>query len=192
MVIFLQQPHRRRGNCQATFSITTGRMSQTCAHAELAPSAGSARSAPHPRHCAGAAAASARSGTAAGASPDPLCPCWPPGLRSLDRSREERSARRFALRAAFAAIGSLDDGAGEFPGFIPRRRRSSAFSASSAPTRSAKTATRPASSSYEGGGGASAGMTTMIDDQGRKIKSGTPPRTCQARPAWKRPAQPTP
>ncbi len=161
-------------------------MSQTCAHAaltSLAPVAGSARSAPHPRHCAGTSAASVRSGTAAGVSPDPLCPCWPPGLRSFDRSREERSAERFALRSAFAAIGSFDEGVEEFPEFIPRRRRSSAFSASSAPTRSAKTATRPASSSYEGGGLASAGTTTMIDDQRRKIKSGTPPRTRPARPA---------
>jgi hypothetical protein len=99
--------------------------------------------------------------------------------------REERSAERFALRAAFGAIGSFDGGVEEFPEFIPRRRRSSAFSASSAPTRSAKTATRPASSSYEGDGEgwASAGTTTMIDDQGRKIKSDTPPRTCHAQPA---------
>ena len=168
VVIFLQQPHRRRGSSQATFSSTTGRMSQTCAcaaSASLAPVAGSARSAPHPRHSAGTSAASARSGTADGVSPDPLCPCWPPGLRSLDRSREDRSAERFALRPAFAAIGSFDGGVEEFPEFIPRRRRGSAFSASSTSTRSAKTATRPASSSYEGVGWASAGTTTMIDDR---------------------------
>jgi hypothetical protein len=47
----------------------------------------------------------------------------------LDRSREDRSADRFALRAAFAAIGSFDGGVEEFPEFIPRRRRSPAFSA---------------------------------------------------------------
>ena len=105
-------------------------------------------------------------------------------LRPLPR---DRSADRFALRAAFAAIGSLDGGVEELPEFIPRRRRNSAFSASRAPTRSAKTATSPASSSYEGGGWASAGTTTMIDDQGQKIKSGTLPRTCQARPASGRP-----
>jgi hypothetical protein len=160
--------------------------------------AGSARSAPHPRHSAGAAAAyvrsgPVRSGAAAGAvSPDPLCPCWPPRVRSPDRSREARSAERFALRSAFAAIGSFDDGVEEFPEFIPGWRLNSAFSASSASTRSAKTATIPARSSYEGEGWASAGTTTMIDDQGRKIKSDTPPRTRQARPAWKRPAQPPP
>ena len=195
VVAFLQQPHRRRGNCQATFSSTTGKMSQTCAQAgpaSLAPVAGSAMSAPHPRHCAGTSAVSVRSGAAAGVSPDPGCPGWPPGLRSLDRSREDRSAERFALRAAFAAIGSFDGGVEEFPEFIPRRRRSSAFSASSAPTRSAKTATSPASSSYEGGGWASAGTTTMIDDQGREIKSGTPPRTLPGSASLKAPAQPSP
>ena len=130
VVAFLQQPHRRRGNCQATFSSTTGKMSQTCARAgpaSLAPVAGSAMSAPYPRHCAGTSAVSVRSGAAAGVSPS--CPCWPPGLRSLDRSREDRSADRFALRAAFAAIGSFDGGVEEFPEFIPRRRRSPAFSA---------------------------------------------------------------
>jgi hypothetical protein len=35
----------------------------------------------------------------------------------------------------------------------------------------------PASSAGEGEGWASAGTTTMIDDQGHKIKSGIPPRT---------------
>jgi hypothetical protein len=111
-------------------------------------------------------------------------------LASPDRSREDRSGQRFALRPAFAAIGSFDGGVEQFPEFIPRRRRSSAFSdrnpafsAASALTRSARTATSPASSSCEGEGGASAGTTTMIDDQGRKIKSDTPPRTCRARPA---------
>jgi hypothetical protein len=102
-------------------------------------------------------------------SPDPLCPCWPPGLRSPGRSREDRSAERFALRPAFAAIGSFDGGVEEFAEFIPRRRRSSAFSArnpafsaSSAPTRSARTATSPASSSGEGEGGVSAGTTSGL------------------------------
>ena len=124
--------------CQCTFSSTTGKMSQTCAHdqpASLDPAAGPARSAPHPRHSAGASAVPVRSGTAAGVSPDPLCPCWPPGLRSAERSREDRSAERFALRPALAAIESFDDGVDEFPEFIPRRRRNSAFSASSPSTR---------------------------------------------------------
>lgn len=177
-------------------------MSQTCAQAgpaSLAPVAGSAMSAPHPRHCAGTSAVSVRSGAAAGVSPDPSCPCWPPGLRSLDRSREDRSADRFALRAAFAAIGSFDGGVEEFPEFIPRRRRSSAFSArkpafsaSSPSTRPARTASSPASSSCEGEGWAPAGTTTMIDDHGRKIKSGTPPRTPPGSASLKHPAQPTP
>jgi hypothetical protein len=35
-------------------------------------------------------------------------------------------------------------------------------------------------------------MTTMIDDQGRKIKSGTPQRTRPSSASLKRPAQPTP
>jgi hypothetical protein len=77
VVISWQHPHRRRGSRQRTFSITTGRMSRACARAapaSPAPQAGSARPAPHPRHCAATAAVSARSGTAAGASPDPLIP----------------------------------------------------------------------------------------------------------------------
>jgi hypothetical protein len=63
------------------------------------------------------------------------------------------------LRPAFAAIGSFDGGTEEFPEFIPRRRRNSAFSArspafsaSSASTRPARTASSPAISSYEGEG----------------------------------------
>ena len=70
--------------------------------------------------------------------------------------------------------------------------RNPAFSASSASTRTAKTATSPASSSYEGEGWAPAGTTTMIDDQGRKIKSGTPPRNLPSPASLKHPAQPTP
>ena len=61
----------------------------------------------------------------------------------------------------------------------PANSSTSSSANSSAPTRPARTATSPATSSYEGDGesGASAGTTTMIDDQGHKIKSGIPPRT---------------
>ena len=53
---------------------------------------------------------------------------WPPWPASPPRaspagsattSREERSAERFALRSALAAIGSLDGGVEEFREFIP-------------------------------------------------------------------------
>jgi hypothetical protein len=46
-------------------------------------------------------------------------------LRSFERSREERSARR----AALASIESFDGGIEEFLELIPSRRRNSAFSA---------------------------------------------------------------
>ncbi|MGH3798284.1 MAG: hypothetical protein ACRDSP_25835 [Pseudonocardiaceae bacterium] len=53
---------------------------------------------------------SAWSGSGLGISPLPLPPGWPPGLRSFDRTRDDRSARRFA----FAAIESFDGDLEEF------------------------------------------------------------------------------
>jgi hypothetical protein len=50
----------------------------------------------------------------------------PPGLRSFERSREKRSARRLA----YASIEFCEGGVEELVEFIPSWRRNSAFSAS--------------------------------------------------------------
>ncbi len=119
--------------------------------------AASPRSPPHPRHSPGGGSVWVRSGVTAGDSPEPLGPGCPPGSRSFDLSRDERSARRLAL----AAIESSDGGAEEFVEFIPSRRRNSAFSVSNPATRATNPATRAASSPYDGSG---TDTTQMIDD----------------------------
>ena len=115
----------------------------------------SPRSAPHPEQSPGAGRVSVRSGVTVGISPEPWWPGCPPGLRSLERSRDERSARRLAL----APIESFDGGVEEFVESIPTRRRNSAFSASSASTRAINPTTSAASSSYEGSGSSGADTT---------------------------------
>jgi hypothetical protein len=82
-------------------------------------------------------------------------------LRSAERSRDERSARR----AAFTPIESSEGGIEEFVEFIPNRRRNSAFSASKVSTRATNPTISAASSSYDGLGGSGADTTQMIDDQ---------------------------
>ncbi|HWR47470.1 MAG TPA: hypothetical protein VN327_07660 [Pseudonocardiaceae bacterium] len=99
-------------------------------------------------------------------------------MRSGDRSRDERSARRLA----FAPIESFDGGIEEFLESIPSRRLNSAFSASNVPTRATNPATSAASSSYEGEGCSGADTTQMIDGQ--------PPETEPTRRDG--PAQPDP
>ncbi len=129
-------------------------MSHTCA--QLIPaSTASASPAPHSEQSTGAATVSVRSGVTLGASPEPLRPGCPPGLRSADLSRDERSARRLA----FAPIESFDDGVEEFVEFIPTRRLNSAFSISSASTRATNPTTSAASSSYDGSGSSGADTT---------------------------------
>jgi hypothetical protein len=113
---------------------------------------------------------SVRSGVAVGASPEPLCPGCPPGLRSFERSREERSARR----AAFVSIESFEGGIEEFLELIPSRRRNSAFSASRLSTRATSPTISAASSSYDGCGGSGADTTQMIDDQRPHSEPDTP------------------
>jgi hypothetical protein len=108
-----------------------------------------------------------------GESPEPLRPICPPGLRSFERSRDERSARR----AAFASIESFDGGVEEFVEFIPSRRRSSAFSASNTSTRVTNPTTSAASSSYEGWDDSGADTTQMIGDQRPNHEPDTPPPT---------------
>jgi hypothetical protein len=81
------------------------------------------RSASQPAQPVGAATVSVRSGSVLGASPDPLRPGCPPGLRSGERSRNERSARWRAL----AAIESADGGCEEFVESRPSRAPSSAI-----------------------------------------------------------------
>ncbi|MBV9143864.1 MAG: hypothetical protein JO115_23590 [Pseudonocardiales bacterium] len=108
-----------------------------------------------------------------GESPESLRPGCPPGLRSFERSRDERSARR----AAFAPIESFDGGVEEFVEFIPSRRRSSAFSASNVSTRVANPTTSAASSSYEGWGGSGADTTQMIGGQRPNREPDTPSPT---------------
>jgi hypothetical protein len=63
-------------------------------------------------------------------------------LRSFDRTRDDRSARRFA----FAAIESFDGDIEEFVESIPTHRRSSAFSASTASSRAVSRSTSERSS----------------------------------------------
>ena len=109
----------------------------------------------------------------AGASPEPLRPGCPPGLRPFERSRDERSARR----AAFAPIESFDGGVEEFLESIPSRRRSSAFFASNTSTRVANPTTSAASSSYEGWDGSGADTTQMIDDLRPNNEPDTPSLT---------------
>ena len=86
-------------------------------------SAASVRSSAQPAHSVGAVTVSLRSGSVVGASPEPARPGCPPGLRSLDLSRDERSARRFAL----AAIESADGGCDELVESRPSRASSSAI-----------------------------------------------------------------
>lgn len=109
---------------QCTFSSRTGGISPTWVH-DAPASTLSARSAPQPRHSRGAGTVSLRSGTAAGASPDPLRPGCPPGLRSFDRTRYDRCARRFP----FAASKSCDGGVEEFELSLSHCRFNEAFSA---------------------------------------------------------------
>jgi hypothetical protein len=91
-------------------------------------------------------------------------------LRSFERSRDERSARR----AAFAPIESFEGGVEEFLEFIPSRRRNSAFSASNVSTRAANPTTSAASSSYEDSGSSGADTTQMIDDHRPHNEPDTP------------------
>jgi hypothetical protein len=65
-------------------------------------------------------------------------------LRSVDRTRDERSA----FRRAFAAIESFDGGVDEFRLSRPSRRFNSAFSASSASSRAVSRATSERSSPF--------------------------------------------
>jgi hypothetical protein len=81
-------------------------------------------------------------------------------LRSFERSRDERSARR----AALTPIESFEGGVEEFVEFIPNRRRNSAFSTSRLSTRATNPTTSATSSSYDGCGGSGADTTQMIDD----------------------------
>ena len=110
VVVLRQQPHRRRGRIQWTFSSSIGGMSQICVQLLPAPSAAPVSSAPHPEHSAGGSACSVRPGSRAGSSPDPGWPGWPPGVRSLDRTRCETAFFRLAL----ASIESFDGGIEEF------------------------------------------------------------------------------
>ena len=64
-------------------------------------------------------------GATVGVSPNPLRPGYPTGLRSFDRSRDERSARHLAL----AAIESCDGEIAELVGSRPSRASSSAIRA---------------------------------------------------------------
>jgi hypothetical protein len=69
----------------APFPTRPAGRSQTCA--QLIPaSAALLRSPPHPEHTPGGGSVSVRSGVTVGASPEPLCPGCPPGLRSGERS----------------------------------------------------------------------------------------------------------
>lgn len=124
-------------------------------------SAASARSAPHPEQSPGAGSVSVRSGVTVGASPDPLRPGCPPGLRSADRSRDDRSARRLAL----AAIESAEGGLEELVESRPSRASSCAIRAWVRSSSEAKPTTSADSSSYEGDGGSGVDTTQMIDDQ---------------------------
>ena len=88
-------------------------------------------------------------GLSTSANVDPGCPGCPPGLRPL--------RRRSDFGAGLTNGESDDGGFDELVEFMPNRRFSSAFSASSAATRSRSSAitracstTRAASSSYDG------------------------------------------
>jgi hypothetical protein len=94
-------------------------------------------------------------------------------LRSFERSRDERSARRLAL----TAIESFEGGVEEFDEFIPNRRRNSAFSASKPSTRATNPTTSAANSSYDGSGGSGADTTQMIDDHSPTTEPDTPSPT---------------
>jgi hypothetical protein len=108
-------------------------------------------------------------------------------LRSFERSRDERSARRWA----FAPIESFEGGVEEFVEFSPSRRRNSAFSASKVSTRATNPTTSTASSSYEGSGGSGADTTQMIDDQRPHNEPDTPSPITNTPPSstrWRRPS----
>ena len=144
-------------------------MSHTCA--QLIPtSTPSARSAPHPEQSLGAGSVSIRSGAVVGASPEPLRPGCPPGLRSFERSRDERSARRLA----FASIESAEGGIEEFLESRPNRASNSAIRACARSNCALKPATSATSSSYEGDDCSDADTTQMIDDQRPEIEPDTP------------------
>ena len=137
----------------------------TCAHPTPA-SADSPRPAAQPAHSVGAVTVSVRSGSVVGASPEPVRPGCPPSLRSFERSRYERSARRFAL----AAIESADGGCDELVESRPSRASSSAIRPWAHSSCEVNSTTSPASSSQEGCGCSGADTTQMIDDQGPEIK----------------------
>jgi transposase InsO family protein len=98
---------------------------------------------------------------------------WPPGLRSFDRTRCERCARRFP----FAANQSCDGGVEEFVESTPNRASSSAIRAFARSSSADKPTTSAASSSYEGAGCSGTDTTLMIYVQEPEIKSDTQPAT---------------
>ena len=103
MVVFPQQPQRRRGSSQGTFSISIGGMSHTCAQPSPASAASPSRS-PQLDHAAGGRAAPPGRGTRSGKAQTRDAPGCPPGVRSFERNRCERTI----FRLAYAAIESFD------------------------------------------------------------------------------------
>jgi hypothetical protein len=103
--------------------------SQTCAHDRPTGSAPSSP-VPHREHRAGGSAGLRSPGSGSRVSPWPVCPGWPPRLRSLRRSRSELSRLRSALRRSFAPMLSFDVGIPELALSCPRRRSSSAIRSS--------------------------------------------------------------
>jgi hypothetical protein len=85
-----------------------------------------------------------RSGFGVGINPVPLRPGWPPRLRSFDRTRDDRSARCFAVTAR----ESFDDGVDEFDESFPNCRFTAANSASTASNRAVNRSTNDRSSPF--------------------------------------------
>jgi hypothetical protein len=109
------QAHRRSMSWCSLTRTEIGGISNSCRR--VIPTCGApARSDPQPRHTPGSCTTTS-SGTATGASVEPGCPCWPPGLRPL-RPRNERGAG--------LASPSDEGGLEEFFEFCASRASSSA------------------------------------------------------------------
>lgn len=115
-----------------------------------------------------------RSGVTVGTSPEPLRSGCPPGLRSADLSRDERSVRRLALAAIESCEGGMEELVESRPQPGPPALRSTPEPRSSC---EAKPTTSAASSSYEGDRCSGPDTTQMIDDQRPEIETDTPSPT---------------
>jgi hypothetical protein len=108
-------------------------------------------------------------------------------LRSGERSRDERSARRLVL----AAIESADGGIEELVESRPSRASSSAIRPWARSSSEAKPTTSADSSSYDGDGGSGADTTQMIDDHRPNNEPDTPTQIINNTPRsinWRRPS----